>query len=102
MTLEKSLSPFFAKRSACLRAMAFEPTPADQLPWKAHFLGNGRISSRRAVTKTQASHGLSDDNRRIPPSQKQQLLERLPEDPGPHERDEIERLLAQIDSALNL
>ncbi len=35
-------------------------------------------------------------------AQKQQLLERLPEDPGPHERDEIERLLAQIDSALNL
>jgi hypothetical protein len=33
---------------------------------------------------------------------KQQLLERLHEGPGPHERDEIERLLAQIHSALNL
>jgi hypothetical protein len=32
-------------------------------------------------------------------AQKQRLLERLPEDPGPHERKEIERLLA--DAALN-
>ena len=40
-------SSFFAKRLACRRAMAFEPTPADQLPWKAHFLGNGRIPPRR-------------------------------------------------------
>jgi hypothetical protein len=35
-------------------------------------------------------------------ARKQQLLERLHEGPGPHERDEIERLLAQIDAALNL
>jgi hypothetical protein len=35
-------------------------------------------------------------------ARKQQLLERLQEDPGPHERDEIERLLVQIDTALNL
>jgi hypothetical protein len=35
-------------------------------------------------------------------ARKQQLLERLQEGPGPHERDEIERLLAHIDSALNL
>ena len=35
-------------------------------------------------------------------ARKQQLLERLQEDPGPHERDEIERLLAEIDEALNL
>ena len=36
-------------------------------------------------------------------ARKQRLLERLHEDdPGPHERDEIERLLAEIDSALNL
>jgi len=35
-------------------------------------------------------------------ARKQQLLERLYEVPGPHERDEIERLLAQIDAALNL
>jgi hypothetical protein len=33
---------------------------------------------------------------------KQQLLERLQEDPGLHERDEIERLLKEIDTALNL
>jgi len=31
---------------------------------------------------------------------KQQLLERLQEGLGPHERDEIERLLAEIDRAL--
>jgi hypothetical protein len=35
-------------------------------------------------------------------ARKQQLLDRLQEDPGPHERDEIERLLAEIDTALNL
>ncbi len=32
---------------------------------------------------------------------KQQLLERLQEGPGPHEREEIERLMAEIDSALD-
>jgi len=36
-----------------------------------------------------------------PLARKQLLLDRLQEDPGPHERDEIERLLAEIDSALN-
>jgi hypothetical protein len=36
-------------------------------------------------------------------ARKQLLQDRLHEDdPGPHERDEIERLLAQIDTALNL
>jgi hypothetical protein len=35
-------------------------------------------------------------------ARKQQLMERLQEMPGPHERDEIEPLLAQIDAALNL
>ena len=35
-------------------------------------------------------------------ARKQQLLDRLQEEPGPHERDEIERLLAHIDAALNL
>lgn len=35
-------------------------------------------------------------------ARKQQLLERLQENPGPHERDEIERLLAEIDTALDL
>jgi hypothetical protein len=35
-------------------------------------------------------------------ARKQQLLERLQESPGANERDEIERLLAQIDTALNL
>jgi hypothetical protein len=35
-------------------------------------------------------------------ARKQQLLERLQEGPGPHERDEIERLLAEIDEALML
>jgi hypothetical protein len=35
-------------------------------------------------------------------ARKQQLLQRLQEDPGPQQRDEIERLLAQIDIALNL
>jgi hypothetical protein len=34
--------------------------------------------------------------------QKQQLIERLQRDPGPEERDEIERLLEKIDTALNL
>ena len=34
-------------------------------------------------------------------ARKQQLLERLQEDPGPHERDEIERQLEEIDAALN-
>jgi hypothetical protein len=33
---------------------------------------------------------------------KQKLRERLREDPGPHERDEIERLIAQTDTALDL
>jgi hypothetical protein len=35
-------------------------------------------------------------------ARKQQLVERLHRDVGPHERDEIERLLAEIDQALNL
>ena len=35
-------------------------------------------------------------------ARKQRLLERLQEDPGPHERDEIERLLAEIDETLAL
>ena len=35
-------------------------------------------------------------------ARKQQLLDRLQEGPGPHERDEIERLLAHIDATLNL
>jgi hypothetical protein len=35
-------------------------------------------------------------------ARKQALLERLQEDPGPHERDEIERFLAEIDAALDL
>ena len=34
--------------------------------------------------------------------QKQQLLARLEADPGPNERAEIEALLAQIDTALQL
>ncbi|MDH2347654.1 MULTISPECIES: hypothetical protein [unclassified Bradyrhizobium] len=34
-------------------------------------------------------------------ARKQQLLERLQEDPGPNERDEIQRLLEQIESALD-
>ena len=35
-------------------------------------------------------------------ARKQQLLERLQENPGQHERDEIDRLLAEIDTALDL
>jgi len=35
-------------------------------------------------------------------AQKQRLLERLREGPGPHEQDEIERLLAEIDETLAL
>jgi hypothetical protein len=35
-------------------------------------------------------------------ARKQQLQERLQADPGPNERAEIERLLAQIDAALDL
>jgi hypothetical protein len=34
-------------------------------------------------------------------AQKQQLVERLQQEPGPHERHQIERLLADIDEALN-
>jgi len=34
-------------------------------------------------------------------ARKQQLVDRLQEEPGPHERAEIERLLAEIDAALN-
>ena len=35
-------------------------------------------------------------------ARKQQLLQRLQEDDlGPHERDEIERLLSEMDKALN-
>ncbi len=33
-------------------------------------------------------------------ARKQQLLDRLQEEPGVHERAELERLLAQIDAAL--
>jgi hypothetical protein len=33
---------------------------------------------------------------------KQILLERLEQEPGPHEREQIERLLVQIDAALDL
>jgi hypothetical protein len=35
-------------------------------------------------------------------ARKQMLLDQLQNDPGPHERDEIERRLAQIDVALDL
>jgi hypothetical protein len=35
-------------------------------------------------------------------ARKQILLERMQNNPGPHDRDEIERLLAQIDIALEL
>jgi hypothetical protein len=35
-------------------------------------------------------------------AQKQQLIERLEEGPGPHERAEIERLLAEIEEELRL
>ena len=34
-------------------------------------------------------------------ARKQQLMERLDKAPGPHEREEIERLLAILDAALN-
>jgi hypothetical protein len=34
-------------------------------------------------------------------ARKQHLLQRLQEGPGPNEREEVERLLAEIDSALN-
>jgi hypothetical protein len=35
-------------------------------------------------------------------ARKQQLLERLEQGPGPNERAEIERLLEQVNAALNL
>lgn len=35
-------------------------------------------------------------------ARKQALLDRLQSDPGPSEREEIERLLAQIETALSL
>jgi hypothetical protein len=35
-------------------------------------------------------------------ARKQQLQDRLQTDPGPNERDEIQRLLTQIDTALDL
>jgi hypothetical protein len=34
-------------------------------------------------------------------ARKQQLVERLQQDPGPNERQELERLLEQIDTALD-
>jgi DNA-binding MarR family transcriptional regulator len=34
--------------------------------------------------------------------QKQQLIERLQEEPGPEEREQIEQLLAKINRALDL
>jgi hypothetical protein len=35
-------------------------------------------------------------------ARKQKLLERLEQNPGPQEREEIDRLLEKIDTALNL
>jgi hypothetical protein len=35
-------------------------------------------------------------------ARKQKLLERLLDNPGPHERDEVEGLLARIETALDL
>ena len=35
-------------------------------------------------------------------AQKQTLMEQLASDPGPNEREEIERLLAKIETALSL
>lgn len=35
-------------------------------------------------------------------ARRQDLFDRLRQDPGPHEREEIERLIAQIDTALAL
>ncbi|MGY4432793.1 hypothetical protein ACVWWO_005270 [Bradyrhizobium sp. F1.13.1] len=35
-------------------------------------------------------------------AQKQQLMEQLENDPGPNEREEIERILAKIETALSL
>lgn len=35
-------------------------------------------------------------------ARRQDLVDRLQQDPGPHEREEIERLIAQIDTALDL
>ena len=35
-------------------------------------------------------------------AEKQQLIERLEQNPGAQEREEIERLLEKIDAALNL
>ena len=35
-------------------------------------------------------------------AQKQQLIERLEANPGPEERDEIERLLDKIETAMDL
>ena len=35
-------------------------------------------------------------------ARKQELLERLRGDPGSHERDQIKRLIEQVDTALNL
>jgi hypothetical protein len=35
-------------------------------------------------------------------AQKQELMEQLENDPGPNEREEIERILAKIETALSL
>lgn len=35
-------------------------------------------------------------------AQKQQLMEQLEKNPGPNEREEIERILAKIETALSL
>ncbi len=65
----------------------FGVEPRDRRP------SNGTLTRGGGVTCTTLARLLA---------RKQQLLERLQEDPGPQERDEIGRLLVQIDTALDL
>jgi hypothetical protein len=65
----------------------FGVDPRDRRP------SNGTLTRGGGVTCTTLARRFA---------RKQQLLERLQEDPGPQERDEIGRLFVQIDAALDL
>jgi hypothetical protein len=63
------------------------------MPMRASDIDRDRIIDARNPLETRTPATLL--------AQKQELVERLQRDPGPNERDRIERLLADIDEALN-
>jgi hypothetical protein len=76
-----------------------DPQAGDELPPLLEgFLD--RHGPERQLTLAAAGHAMSTAANLL--AQKQQLLERLHGDLGPNERAEIERLLVQIDAALDL